>query len=356
MDLALYSDEIHGSCLRLSASRNYRKNIRCMVAIDMSSSVCNSMVLVKNAVKYMVSELIDGDIIGILSFDRVCVLNVELMKFKTSDRNFLYDSIDSIECNTKTKGTNISNALRVAFRQFDTLEDTIYSSIMLFSDGIENISRSCFSPKRPDIQINTYAVGNDVNSECLDRIARSCTNKGKFTLFTNISQIHNDIASLWHSNAIDIIVTIKSQSKIACKDVRNMYQYSNNELKFFIGTLSFGKAICLAFSTMGNFKITVCYFDKMKNHLSEKCVYTKDSIQDKNKIIKYKCKLEVMNSIYAALMQTTSMAERTLQQTARYVQLIDPDCEDLLIIINECIKSIKKRDAPYVRTILNMMY
>jgi Ca-activated chloride channel homolog len=128
----------------------------------------------KNALKFVLNNLREGDLFNIVTFDgRVETFKPELQRFNTESRAESLRFVDGIY---EGGGTNIDGALK---RALELIADTGRPSYLLFlTDGLPTegernesiIAANVKSNNRCRTRLFTFGVGYDVNSRLLDRL------------------------------------------------------------------------------------------------------------------------------------------------------------------------------------------
>jgi Ca-activated chloride channel family protein len=169
--LLLVSPEIKKSSDELP-----RKNI--VFVVDRSGSMSGKkMEQARNALKFVLSNLREGDTFNIVAYDtEVESFRPEAQRFNEESRRAALAFVDGIYAGGST---NIDGALRVALGQL--ADESRPSYIVFLTDGLPTvgvtaeaqIAANALERNKVRARLFTFGVGYDVNSRLLDRLARN---------------------------------------------------------------------------------------------------------------------------------------------------------------------------------------
>jgi len=150
------------------------------VVIDRSGSMSgDKLAYTKEAVKYLVGQLGDNDILSIVLYDTEVDVFLEPQRIGNKDK--LLKRINDImtESSTNLEG-GIRKGFELAKRGKKLSKDELVSRVILLSDGLANvgisdpgqlsdITRNAFEKER--ISISTFGVGSDYDEDLMGQIA-----------------------------------------------------------------------------------------------------------------------------------------------------------------------------------------
>ena len=181
--------------------------------IDRSGSMSgNKIVQAKEAARFIVNNMNEGDLFNIIDFSS------EVNSFKESHVDASIDNINDalalIETISANGGTNISGALDTAIRQFGVVNDSTANIIIFLTDGAATVGttntndilqevRTLINAQETELSLFTFGIGNGANRQLLSLLANENNGLSDF--------LENDfVAELYESsiNSFTVFATI----------------------------------------------------------------------------------------------------------------------------------------------------
>lgn len=158
--------------------------------IDRSGSMSgNKIVQAKEAARFIVNNMNEGDLFNIIDFSS------EVNSFKESHVDASIDNINDalalIETISATGGTNISGALDTAIRQFGVVNDSTANIIIFLTDGAATVGttntndilqevRTLINAQETELSLFTFGIGNGANRQLLSLLANENNGLSEF--------------------------------------------------------------------------------------------------------------------------------------------------------------------------------
>jgi Ca-activated chloride channel family protein len=180
--------------------------------LDRSGSMSGKKIeQAKEAVKFVVGRLSEGDMFNIVCYDSVVeAWKPELQKFDEPTRAAAFGFIDGIYAGGST---NIDGALTTALSQ---IKDTSRPNFVVFlTDGLpthgetneQKIAANTKQHNGNKVRIVSFGVGYDVNSRLLDRISRD--NFGQSEYVRPDENIEASVAKVYNRMSVPVLTDVK---------------------------------------------------------------------------------------------------------------------------------------------------
>ena len=192
------------------AAQTAKKTV--VLALDKSGSMSGEKIQqAKNAAKFVVNNLHEGDLFNLISYDdQIESWKPELQKFNDETRKSALGYIEGIYAGGST---NIAGALAKALSQ---LQDPARPNFVIFlTDGIPTVGETneaklvaaAKSENKVHARIFDFGVGYDVNSRLLDKLARE--NFGLSDYVRPNEDIERSVAALYSRIASPVMSDVK---------------------------------------------------------------------------------------------------------------------------------------------------
>ena len=178
-----------------------RKNL--VFVVDRSGSMSGPKIeQAKNALKFVLNNLREGDLFNIVAYDtEVSLFKPEMQRYSDATRG---EALGFVEGLYAGGSTNIDGALRAAFQQ---LADSSRPNYVIFlTDGLPTvgvtnegrIATAAREANRVRARMFVFGVGYDVNSRLLDTLARDGFGQTEYVrpsedIETHISRLYNRV-------------------------------------------------------------------------------------------------------------------------------------------------------------------
>eukprot|EP00759_Apiculatamorpha_spiralis_P003175 PhF_6_TR11536/c0_g1_i1/m.18517 len=171
-----------------------RQPIEIALVLDVSGSMAGTKLdQLKTAVKALIAQLRDGDIIHVIPYHSnptVVIANKAL----EPDREDIYAIVDNMRAEG---GTNISDALTVGFDLLQRSQHQVLRRMFLYSDGQPGsgyIRPDQFTPltqqfAERDIALYTFGIGTDINADLMQSLADQCQGHYDFVTARRLEEL-----------------------------------------------------------------------------------------------------------------------------------------------------------------------
>jgi Ca-activated chloride channel family protein len=190
---------------QIKARQDERPKKTVIFVVDRSGSMSGKKIeQVKEALKFVLNNLREGDLFNIVAYDSsVESFRPELEKYGDETRKQALGFVEGIYAGG---ATNIDGALTAAL---DMIQDDSRPSFVLFlTDGLPTagetkeakIVENAKSNNKLRARVISFGVGYDVNSRLLDRISRTCFGRSEYVrpnedIETHVSRLYSRISA-----------------------------------------------------------------------------------------------------------------------------------------------------------------
>jgi Ca-activated chloride channel family protein len=183
-----------------------------LFVVDRSGSMSGEKIeQAKNAAKFVLNNLRDGDLFNIVAYDsEIATFRPELEKFNDDIRAEALGFVDGLYAGG---GTDINGALKRALGMLQDDERPTY--VLFLTDGLPTVGETGeaeivkHSEKHNDVRARVFAfgVGYDVNSRLLDKLARS--NFGQSQFVRPNEDIEASVSALYRKIGAPVMTNVK---------------------------------------------------------------------------------------------------------------------------------------------------
>jgi Ca-activated chloride channel family protein len=174
-----------------------------LFVVDRSGSMSGPKIeQAKNALKFVLNNLRDGDLFNIIAYDtEVSLFRPELQRYSDATRG---EALGFVEGLYAGGSTNIDGALRAAFQQLADASRPNY--VIFLTDGLPTvgvtnegrIAAAAREANRVRARMFVFGVGYDVNSRLLDTLARDGFGQSEYVrpsedIESHISRLYNRV-------------------------------------------------------------------------------------------------------------------------------------------------------------------
>jgi Ca-activated chloride channel family protein len=202
--------EEHGYFLLLASpeiksDKDAIQNKNVIFVIDRSGSMNGKKIeQAKEALKYVVNNLRDGDLFNIIAYDsEIESFKPELQRYNKQTRD---DAVGFVNSIFSGGSTNIDGALKTAFSMVH--DDSLPNYIVFLTDGLPTvgvtnemeIAKNSEASNQYGARLISFGVGYDVNSRLIDRLSRANRGQSEYVrpdedIEVHVSRLYSKIES-----------------------------------------------------------------------------------------------------------------------------------------------------------------
>jgi Mg-chelatase subunit ChlD len=230
-----------------SSEPTKRKPLNLCFALDRSASMKenNRMEKLKDAMKEILSLLVPGDYVSIVTYDDFAQVVLSSRQYNEYSDSIFREAIDQI---TIGRGTNMLAGMLKGYNEINKNQNRFYRNrLILMSDGV-----STTGEKRPDrilkhtinyynkgIETSTIGIGNNINFSLLHDIAMEGRGESHFvgdcdSAYIDIGYVLREEFSNMNANMEDIQIEMSYPKRLTVTDVYGASKVIQDKNKLII--------------------------------------------------------------------------------------------------------------------------